>query len=250
MLCLCNYILTQSKGSSSIFPLHRFYQPSLPWHKGDNRPEHVWIFPSGCLPWAAAVGLWQLVQLGTMEHLQTLVSPPSGRKWLVGERQLKKLLLTCARWIQSWNSSAGPFSQKSKRFCTFLWSSGLFRSLQFSGMCCVTTHRPLVLRSTLKCKFSFLLDQVFPLQNLEIDGTTDQTMFLLGKQVRIETETFPIFHSVVKFSGLKHFTTFLFLQNGSSQTTSSTIKLYSAKEKNQKSSFALTCQLLDSENRI
>lgn len=75
-------------------------------------------------------------------------------------------------------------------------------------------------------------------------------MFLLGKQIRIETETVPVFHSVVEFSGLKHFATLLFLQNRSSQTTSSTIKLYSAKEKNQKSSFALTCQLLGSENRI
>lgn len=120
-LCLCNYILTQCKGSSSIFPLHGFYQPSSSWHKGDNRPEHVWISPSGCLPWSAAVGLWQLVQLGTAQYLQTLVSPPSGRRWLVGERRLKKLLLPCARWIRSWNSSAGPFAQKSKRFCTFLW---------------------------------------------------------------------------------------------------------------------------------
>lgn len=64
---------------------------------------------------------------------------------------------------------------------------------------------------------------------MEIDEKTNQSMFLLDKQVRIETETVPVFHSVVAFSGL--FAPLLFHQNGSSQTTSSTIKLYLAKEK-------------------
>lgn len=158
MLCPWNYILTQCKGSCSILPLHGFYQPSSPWHKGDKRhkgTELVWVFPSACSPWAAAVRLWQLVQLCTTEYLQTLGSPPSGRRWLLGERRLKKLLLPCARWIQSWNSSAGPFFQKSECFCTCLGSWGLFSALQYSVMCCVTTHRPLLLRSILNVSFHF-----------------------------------------------------------------------------------------------